>query len=101
MENQYLDDEALSAYWRRQREAILTRAQTPAPRPLARAAAAFAMVAMVAALVVAPEAPPPALTASDDALLRDIDLLVSRLEPRALEPARLLLPEEFKEVVRR
>ena len=99
------------AFWQRQRQAILAAVQQPAApalRPVA-VALSLAMLLLVAVLVVgrAPQIPataqvpsPPAVSfrAEDEELLRDIHFLLIRVEPRALAPAALLLPDRNKEV---
>lgn len=98
-------EELPEAFWQRQRQLILAQIRQPAPLHLRRVAASVALaVALVVALLLTggsslrpAKTIPTYYTAEDEKLLRDINLMVNRIEPRALAPATLLLPQEIKE----
>lgn len=95
-----------AAFWQRQRLAILAAAEQSTAAPLRRAAAALSLVVllMLAALLIgrpgAHKPLPPSIRAEDEQLLHDINLMVNRIEPQALAPARLLFSDQTKEVQR-
>lgn len=99
------------AFWERQRQAVLTRVEQPAAPAFGRAAAVLsvALLLLLAVLVVGqvPLIPKNAAVRStedsplgpeDEQFLYEIHTLVNRIEPRALAPAALLLPDRKKEV---
>ena len=86
------------SFWQRQAAGILSAA--PSAPSLRWAFAGSLAVALLGALVVGASSPPPRplYTAADDRLLQDIHQTVSRIEPQALAPAILLLPQHTREV---
>lgn len=92
------------AFWQRQRQAIVARIEQPAAAGYRRLAMAVSLVVLLAAMVLSrggrsPRAP--LHTAEDEQLLRDIHLIVNHIEPRALAPATLLLPDQTIQEVQR
>jgi hypothetical protein len=93
------------AFWLRQRQTIIERLRVPQRqwvflRRFALVTSMASLILAAVALVSSSGAPKPSFTREDVQLLQEINLTVSRIEPRALAPATLLLPREFKEVAR-
>ncbi len=99
------------AFWERQRQAVLAGVKQPAAPAFRPAAAALsvALLLLLALLVVGqiplmPRTAPVRATQvsplgpEDEQFLYEIHTLVNRIEPRALAPAALLLPDRKKEV---
>jgi len=100
-----------AAFWERQHQAVLAGVEQPAAPVFRPAAAALsvAVLLLLAVLVVGqvPLIPKNAAVRStevsplgpeDEQFLYEIQTLVNRIEPRALAPAALLLPDRKKEV---
>ena len=91
------------AYWQRQRQLVMAQIEQAAIGAYRRFAMAVAMVVLLAVVVLAGggDAPrKPLRAAEDEQLLQEINLMVNHIEPRALAPAALFLPDETKEVRR-
>ncbi len=94
-------DELPEAFWQRQRHTILAAVEWPVALRFRRFALAVSLLVLLAAAVETGGRPKPQLPferVEDEQLLRDVNLIVTRIEPRALAPAALLIPNETEEV---
>lgn len=91
-------DSLPEAFWQRQRAAVLEAIARPARRPVLRLAFVLATVLLalvavgVSLLVSRPQRP--LIRAEDEQLFRQVCETANRIEPEALAPARLLLPDD-------
>ncbi len=96
------EEQLPEAFWQRQRLAILEAAQTAASvaAGYSRLPAALALATLLALALLVVSAPPAPhalpsapLRAEDEKLLHEISLSVNCVEPRALAPIAILLPD--------
>lgn len=90
------------AFWLRQRQAILERTLQPAPARFRRAAFALSLMVLLALVVLIGinNRPAPELAlyrAEDQQFLAQIQAMSNRIEPQALVPMGLLVPQEAKQ----
>ena len=101
------------AFWQRQRRQILAGIEQRASFAYGQFAVALSLTIVLALAVLSAgggirqtrdtashESRVALQAAEDEQLLRDVTLIVNRIEPRALEPAILLVPNESNKEVR-